>query len=79
MIDHCFGICIGEQIAQFFFYVAVVHVERCCSSLIATEHSLDVLVTVVHIEGNVVLARLVALELIALSVAAKALCMQIRS
>ncbi len=60
-----------EQVAQLLGDVAVVDVERGDAGLQAAEHRLEVLVAVVQVDGEVVLAGLVAGKVGPLGVAAE--------
>ncbi len=62
---------------QFFGHVAVVDVEGSDAGLERTQHRLQVLGAVVQVDGQVVLAALVALQLAPLGVAAEPLLDQV--
>ena len=64
---------IAQQVQQFARDVAVVDVERGDPRLERAEHALEVLVAVVEVDREVVLARLVSLELRPLDAASEAL------
>ena len=64
---------VGQQVVQFLGDVAVVDVERCHPCLERAEHGLQVLVAVVQIDGQMVLAALVAPQLRALCLAPQSL------
>ncbi len=66
------GVGVGEQVVQLFGHIAVVHVERGDTRLERPQHGLEVLVTVVQVDAHMVLAALVAGQLVAFGVATEA-------
>ena len=67
-----------EQVAQLLADVAVVDVEGGGPGPVRAQHPLQVLVPVVEGEGDMVLSRLVALELGALAAQAQAPAVEVR-
>ena len=63
---------IVEQISQFFRDVSVVDVERCNARFQRTQHHLEVFVSVVEVDTNMILPADVAVEIAAFGVAAQA-------
>ncbi len=71
VVDQRAGLGVGEQVDQLLLDVAVVDVERRHPGAVAADHRLEVLVAVAQVDAEVVLAGLVAGELVALGVAAE--------